>query len=512
MARLNREALEFAKAHIIKYYDSDFFPKPFEFEALWANWDEVVRYLTSNDVSGYAIEQPRTFTSIKPNGTFRIVHQLDPINTLIYTSLAYLVSKGIESTRFPVKDYIACSYRLDIDIEKGTFFANGSGYDGFIKKCHELSTGLPHVLVTDITDFYNQIYIHRLQNAIELADSDLFDFSKDIERFLLDLNGAVSQGVPVGPAASIIMAEAVLIDVDNFIKESGFNHTRYVDDFRIFGESKQDLWRFLAKLTEYLYHNHRLTLAGGKTEIMQSDNFVNKYLENPEEREKKNIHDVLSAIKSFKDAYATLEIDVDEKEVRPYILSELFNEIIAVGKLDLGLARHILRRCRRYRIRSIVPELLGNFYYFLPVISDVILYLSNISNDAFVKRNLPSLIDLLNKDYVKYFPFVKEWFEYYLSNNKYLLAHKELKDFLIKNKNASIRNKAIAAYNLKLIHWVRSQKGTLYDLPIWDRRAVICSSLILSKKEMDNWLASVEKSSTNFTELMVIKWLRSIKK
>jgi hypothetical protein len=509
MAKLNRESLEFAKAHISKFYDSDFFPKPFEFEALWANWDEVITHLTCNDVTGYTIDQPRTFTSIKPNGTFRIVHQLDPINTLIYTALAYLVSVGIEKARVPFKDHVACSYRFDVDIKKGTFFANGSGYDGFIDKCQELSAALPYVLVSDITDFYNQIYLHRLQNAIELSELNLLDFSKDIERFLLDLNGNVSQGVPVGPAASIIMAEAVLIDVDNFIKESGFKHTRYVDDFRIFGDSKQDLRRFLARFTEYLYHNHRLTLAGDKTEIIRAKTFVYKYLESPENLEKKNIHDALAAIKSFKDAYATLEIDVDEKKIRPYILSKLFDEIIAVGKLDLGLARHILRRCRRYRIRSIAPALLNNFYYFLPVISDVVLYLANVTNETFVKKNLPLLVGLLGKSYITKFPFVKEWVGHYLANNNHLLSQDEIQEFL--RKNGSVRNKAIAAYNLKSTHWIRSQKGALYDLPVWDRRAVIRSSSVLSKKEMDSWLNSVEKSSTNFTEIMTIKWLRSLK-
>ena len=510
MARLNRESLEFAKTHIIKFYDSDFFPKPFEFEALWANWDEVVRYLTSNDVTGYAVEQPRTFTSMKPNGTFRVVHQLDPINTLIYTALAYLVSNAIERARFPEEHHVACSYRLKIDIAKGTFFANGSGYDGFINKCTELSAKFAYVLVTDITDFYNQIYVHRLQNAIELADSELLAISKDIERFLLDLNGAVSQGVPVGPAASILMAEAVLIDVDNFIKASGFSHTRYVDDLRIFGDSSQTLMRFLARLTEYLYHNHRLTLASAKTEIIKSIDFVNKYLESPDEREKKKFHDALSKIKSLKDAYNPVDIDIDEKEIRPYVLLDLFKEIIDVGKLDLGLTRHILRRCRRYRIRSIVPELLKNFCYFLPVISDVVLYLRSISNEKFIKTNISELINIFNKDYIIKFPFVKEWIEYYISNNKYLLMYDEIKRYLF--DNGSIRNKAFAAYNLNAVHWVRSQKGVFYDLSVWDRRAVILSSLILSKKEMKSWLASLEKSSTNFTELMTIKWVKSKKK
>lgn len=35
MTILAEAALEFSRKHITKYYDSDFFPKPLEFDALW---------------------------------------------------------------------------------------------------------------------------------------------------------------------------------------------------------------------------------------------------------------------------------------------------------------------------------------------------------------------------------------------------------------------------------------------------------------------------------------------
>jgi hypothetical protein len=40
MTILSEFALEFAKDHISKYYDSDFFPKADEFAAIWHNWEE----------------------------------------------------------------------------------------------------------------------------------------------------------------------------------------------------------------------------------------------------------------------------------------------------------------------------------------------------------------------------------------------------------------------------------------------------------------------------------------
>ena len=404
-----------------------------------------------------------------------------------------------------------CSYRIEIDHKKGTLFANGSGYAGFIEKCFELSDTSKHVLVTDITDFYNQIYVHRLQNAIESADEKLFELSKDTERFILDLNSNVSQGVPVGPAASIIMAEATLIDVDNYIIESGFKHTRYVDDIRIFGDTRQNLIRFLAKLTEYLYHNHRLTLAGEKTKIIIAEEFKSKYLESPEVIEKQSIHDTLATIKSFKDAYAIEGIDdLDEKEIRPYILSEIFDSIISEDKLDLGISRHILRRCRRYRLRSITPALFENFKFFLPIICDVILYLQSVSNKSFVERNKENLIRLTKANYVIKFPFIKDWVEHYFANNPHILQIDEIKEYL--KKHGNFRNQSAAAYKLNSTSWVRSHKGDLPHLPPWDKRALIRASSILSRKEMSSWIDIIEKHSSNFTEIMTVKWVKSLKK
>ncbi len=47
MSKLTEDSLEFARKHIEKFYDSDFFPKTFEFQAIWHCWDEVKSDLLS---------------------------------------------------------------------------------------------------------------------------------------------------------------------------------------------------------------------------------------------------------------------------------------------------------------------------------------------------------------------------------------------------------------------------------------------------------------------------------
>lgn len=155
MAILTEAALDFAREHITRYYDSDFFPKFAEFEALWHQWDDVKRELMSKNVSKLWVTPPRAMTIGKPKGGFRVVHQLEPLEAVIYTALAHEVAAAVEKARFPSVARVACSYRFKI--ADGSFFVGGTGWTDFQARTEELLEEFSHVLVTDITDFYNQI-------------------------------------------------------------------------------------------------------------------------------------------------------------------------------------------------------------------------------------------------------------------------------------------------------------------------------------------------------------------
>lgn len=110
---------------------------------------------------------------------------------------------------------------------------------------------------------------------IESLDSSLSSVSKSLHDFLLNINERISIGIPVGPAASIVLAEAILLDLDNYILRnfSKVEHTRYVDDFRVFAKSKTELLDLWNDLARYMYNTHRLTLANDKSRVMESSKF-----------------------------------------------------------------------------------------------------------------------------------------------------------------------------------------------------------------------------------------------
>lgn len=512
--KISEDSLEFAKAHISKYYDSDFFVIPFEFQAIWSQWNSVKDHLLSHELKDLEIQPPLSFAAPKHNYGFRIVHQLDPLNALVYTALAKQVATVIEANRIPISEKVACSFRIEVD-DSGNFFASGNGYENFQEKSSDLAKSYAFVLLTDISNFYNQINIHRLQNSIASCDSDLNEISIAIEKFIMKLNNGASKGIPVGPAASIVFAEASLLDIDQFISEKEFEYTRYVDDFRIFANSETDLICLLEKLSHYLYANHRMSIGSSKTEVLPSDEFIQKHLKLPEELEKKKIHKTLEELTiqvnqgySFFEAIELKDLPPEDKiKIQAETLTSLLSEIIKLEKLDLGLARHILRRAGKLRTRAIYGQILGNIDFFAPVVRDVVIYLERVSSSKVIDDFKDAFIDMIENSQTKHLPYVGYWLRSFFAKYPMFYNIKEVKDFM--NSSADIRNLALCAKQNKLISWIREYKDRATSLGSWEKRAVMHSSLALSRDERRKWMTNIESSSNNFLDKTLAKYLRS---
>src|SRR5207249_11340111 len=102
-----------------------------------------------------------------------------------------------------------------------------------------------------------------------------------LERLLSNWASLQSRGLPVGPLASVPLAEACLNDVDHYLLGKNWQHTRYVDDFRIFCRSRSEANEALHALTEYLFTAHRLALTSAKTHVAPANEFETQWLENP---------------------------------------------------------------------------------------------------------------------------------------------------------------------------------------------------------------------------------------
>ena len=159
------------------------------------------------------------------------------------------------------------------------------------------------MVVTDIADFFPNLYHHRIENALRSASLTKVTHTKAIIRLLSAWREKQSFGIPVGPNASRLITEVAIHDVDQALRAEGLTFIRYADDFRLFCKTRKDAYIALATLAEVLWKNHGLTLAGQKTEILPIELFEQRYLRSGREAKLEHLSE------SFAEIVDMLELD-----------------------------------------------------------------------------------------------------------------------------------------------------------------------------------------------------------
>ncbi len=497
---LSASSLDWALKHINHFGDTDIFPRPFEYAALQNDWVGFRDYLQRIDLSTYHTQSYIRGLLPKPIGGYRVVHQLDPIDTLLYTAMIYENANQIEATR--ASPEIACSYRVCPDTEGKFFDPANTWRTQFHKNSDEYSRSgeFRYVVLADIADFYNQISQHRLTNNLEIAGVSSLR-AGNIERFLFALTeGLCSRGVPVGPSASILLAEASLIDVDQYLINIGCTHVRYVDDFRIFCHTAREGLNILHDLTEYLYTTHRLSLQSNKTCHLPIEEFRAKELFDPEtaatQAKADRVKELLEQIQ-IETGYAINEDDLDPDDLHKLTLeslSVLFDSLLATKPLQLGLAKYTLRRAKAMRTTLILQRVLENLDYFTPVFRDIILYILEVAKPNNYEQICPYLMEFINESDISFNPFIRMWIIDVLTKKPEIANQREV--FHIANNTNSpcrLRFNAQVARAFQDATWVRANRENWQGHSPWESRAIIWSSKVFGADERNHWLNGVLK-------------------
>lgn len=436
---LNEKSIEWAFKHITTFYDSDFFPTPFEYNAIAHHWSNIKTYIEGIDLDVYSPKSPRVLLAPKPNDNYRIEHQLEPIDSILYTGLIYEIATKVEEYRIPVEKDIVFSYRIDPK-PNGSLFEVRNGWNDFLNKAKNLAelAESKYVISADITDFYNQIYTHRINNLIvEAGKSELDEHAVNVEKYLMGLNKKTSRGIPVGPAASVVFSELILVDIDKKILMYTDKFVRYVDDYYIFFRSKNEALNFLHELTKYLYSPHRLVFSSSKTKILDCKIFLEKIYKDEEyekelirksaikERAEELLDEIIkeevSSFRPYEHTIMTPELyEIYETEEKFKILSRVYtnmlNGLLENDEIDYGMMRHIVKRATKYRIRSIAQILINNFELLMPVLREIIIYLNRICNNKFIEENISHLEKMWENSFIK-IPYVNLWLTYFWYSN-----------------------------------------------------------------------------------------------
>ena len=121
----------------------------------------------------------------------------------------------------------------------GTLYAKNDSWKAFWTANLSKAQNYSYIACLDISDFYNQIYHHTIENMlIDVGFPN--EIKKSIMKLLENITQKMSRGIPVGPHAAHILAEMSLIPIDDSLTMRGIDYCRYADDIIVFATSEVD--------------------------------------------------------------------------------------------------------------------------------------------------------------------------------------------------------------------------------------------------------------------------------
>jgi hypothetical protein len=517
-AHVAADSLDWALAHTERYGDTDLFPTLFEIHAIKSEWDSLRPSLTREDLDTRHVGVLRRCMAPKGRFSYRVATQLDPLDLLFYTALVYEIGTDLEAFRVPASEEIVYSFRF-APSDAGRMFDPSYNYGAFLQRCQTLADegSFGYVVTADIADFFPRVYLHRIESTLQLATTK-GDQSRALLKLLRGWNDRVSYGIPVGPSASRLIAEATIHDVDQCLLAEGATYCRYSDDFRIFCSSKSEAYSKLEALAALLHESHGLSLQPDKTEILPIGKFKKKYLETPHTVELQSLRERFWEIVEqlgLEDPYGELDYDdLDEgtqAEIDSLNLSELLEDLLSKEDIDIGLFRFILRRLGQLNQSTDVETVIAANEKCYPAIPSVVSYLATLSSLEIDESQEIGrrLVDLLDNSLVSQLPYNRCWLLSLFSDSDRWGQASIFPGLYGKYPDPFSQRKVILAMGrAKQQYWFRRMRSDVMQLSPWSRRAFLAASSCMAADEVKHWYGSIS-SRVESLDRVVMEWARS---
>jgi hypothetical protein len=134
--------------------------------------------------------------------------------------------------------------------------------------------GATHLLKVDISQFYPSLYTHAVGWAIDPSLRQRKNWSntkllgKQVDQLLMNMQGKLSQGIPIGNDISFLLAEAVLSQIDRTVQVAPNSSYRWYDDYEFACASRAEAEGVLRRLTRAL-DSFNLRVNPRKTRIVE---------------------------------------------------------------------------------------------------------------------------------------------------------------------------------------------------------------------------------------------------
>ena len=271
--KLTKGSYQWALRHLISEGDSDIFPRPFEIDAMRFGIKDLLQSVETIEIEQYVWNGGRRFHVPHRKLSFRRATQLDPLDSLVFAAIIRKYGSKIEKRRIPQTEKRVFSYRFSPQPD-GRLYGRISNWRSFWEASLEKAQqdDVAAVAIVDITDFYNQIYHHVLENELEACGLEK-PVQTAVMHMLTTLSDTVSRGVPVGPHAAHLLAECSLIPMDRSLLAQGFQFVRYVDDLHFFCSGEEEAEVRIEDFANILDKHQHLTIQGQKTQILSAEDF-----------------------------------------------------------------------------------------------------------------------------------------------------------------------------------------------------------------------------------------------
>lgn len=506
------KSIQWAVTFVTRHGDSDLFPRLPEIEAAQTHCRELTKLIQKEHLSSFSPEASRRFIVPKGELTYRQATQLGPQDSILLAAILYEYGQGIEDRRLPANQVF--SYRFGPSAEDGLYTRENSWnrfWSTALVKGHQSSV----ILSCDISDFYNQIYHHTVENQLRQSS-----FPNQAIKWIINLlkstTSGVSRGVPIGPHGTHLIAESSLIPIDNSIKSRGIDFIRYVDDIVVFCDSKSQARQSLAAIASVLDKQQRLMLQRHKTKLMRPNEFAivckNMITDRPISAEEDT---VLNVIRKYSrgNPYRVISYNnisnADWKKLTEDIISNIIIDYIQSEPTDYARLSWFYRRLSQVGHPGAIDVSLEHLEQLGPCFSTICMYLSSIQEiDSERWKNIgASLLALLDSEEVKQHEFFRMSILSLFSRNPHIDHFPQLVSRFQSSDPSMRREILLASACNGAVDWIREQKEHYQGMDPWQRRAFLYCMADLPSDERKYFLNS--QSFQRPFERVLAKWARS---
>ena len=509
--RLSASSIEKAIGHLCRYGDTDVFPHLLELAFFRDESVAIVDELQKLDLDSYDPGGAIEILAPKNRYSFRIVHQLGAVDTVLFLAAVIEIGRKIEARRPPPEGIEAFSYRFSEEDGESIFLA-GRTYKDWLHAQHDRiqrSLKVKHIIKTDISDFYARINFHRLENLLDEA-APKQGAARYIKKVIRTIRLKQSFGLPVGGSASRLLAELAISDIDKALIQDDISATRFVDDFRIFLHSKQDPYEVLSFLAQHLGISEGLTLNASKTNVCSRLEFlsgIEKMITDISKKAENDALEILTADIYFDD---TPDIVSNIESLKALNLLSFLQEEIDKESYDIGRIKVLFRALKIARPTEAIEYILENFSELTIFAREITLLMQALeeANPGCFDDLTQEIIKVILAPSVSNVQWIRTWFMELFVRGVVPIKARQLKDVERLSSVLDNRQLHIIRNRSGRKHFFRVNKNQIRQMSTFEQSAFICGAVCLPNDEYKNWLTTLKPVFSDPTGDLFLQWVK----